>query len=55
MIRLRTALVSAAFADTEAVFDYYDHNGDGLICVQAHPKQGPDAFNSVYNNVHVRG
>ena len=42
-------------ADTEAVFDYYNHNGDELICVQAHPKQGPDAFNLVDNNAHVPG
>jgi hypothetical protein len=42
-------------AETEAVFDAYNMNGDSLVCVQPHPQQGPDAFNFVDNNAHVPG
>ena len=42
-------------ADTEAAFDYYNRNGDGLICVQPRPQLGPTAFNIVDNNAHVPG
>ena len=42
-------------ADTEALFGYYNRNGDELICLQPHPQQGVDAFNFVDNNAHLPG